>query len=129
MNSLLAQAPSPQSLGPIRGIGPLGLEGVQERLGEKATETFVNAISNIIGFLTAVAIIFFLFQFFLGAITWISAGGDKAKIEQARSKLTNALVGIVIVITALVLVSAVGALLGVNILNFGIIIRDLTPAR
>lgn len=124
MISLLAQNPTPQSLGPLRGIGPLGLEGKEPTAG---AGIFVNAISNIIGFLTAVAIIWFIFQFLLGAIGWISAGGDKGKLEQARSKLANAFVGIIIVFTALVLVSAVGALLGINILNFGKIICDLTP--
>lgn len=126
MISLLAQAPSPKSLGPIRGIGPLGLEGKDAEAG---AGIFVNAISNIIGFLTAVAIIWFIFQFILAAIGWISAGGDAKAIEAAKGKLTNAIVGIVIVITALVIVSAIGALLGVNILNFGKIISDLTPGK
>lgn len=123
----LAQAKiESQELGPLRGIGPLGLEGKEPSAG---AGIFVNAISNIIGFLTAVAIIWFVFQFLLGAIGWISAGGDAKAVEAAKGKLTNAVVGIVIVFTALVLVSAVGALLGINILNFGIIIRDLTPGK
>jgi hypothetical protein len=65
----------------------------------------------------------------LGAIGWISAGGDKAKLEQARSKLSNALIGIIIVFMALVLLSAIGALLGINILNLGLIINTLTPGK
>ncbi len=125
MDKLLAQQGS-FPLGEIRGKGPLGLEGKNAAEG---AGIFVGAISNIVGFLTAVAIIWFIFQFIIGAISWISAGGDAKAVEAAKGKLTNAVVGIVIVFTALVLVSAVGALLGINILNFGKIIQDLTPGK
>lgn len=113
---------------PIRGIGPLGLENVPANiLREIAPRTFVDAISKIIGFLTAVAIIWFVFQFILGATSWISAGGDAKAVEAAKGKLTNAIVGIVIVITAMVIMSAIGALLGIDIFNLGEFIGTLTP--
>lgn len=124
MISLLAKIPSPKPLGPIRGIGPLGLEGKDAKAG---AEIFVNAISNIVGFLTAVAIIWFVFQFILGATSWISAGGDSKAVESAKAKLTNAIVGIVIVIAAMVIMSAIGALLGIDIFNLGEFIGTLTP--
>lgn len=124
MITLIAQAPSPKPLGPIRGIGPLGLEGKEP---EAAPTIFTNAISNIIGFLTAVAIIWFIFQFILGAIGWISAGGDAKAVESAKAKLSNAVFGIVLVLTALVLVGVIGALLKIDIFNLEMFIRTLTP--
>lgn len=124
MISLLAQAPSPKSLGPIRGIGPLGLEGKEPSEGQWV---FVQVVSNIVGFLTAVAIIWFVFQFILGAISWISAGGDAKAVESAKAKLSNAVLGIVVVLIALVLVGVIGALLKVDILNLGGFISAITP--
>lgn len=124
MKSLLALAPQPTSLGPIRGIGPLGLEGKASSEGQGI---FVQVISNIIGFLTAVAIIWFVFQFILGAMSWITSGGDAKAVESAKAKLTNAIIGIVIVIAALVLTATVGALLGIDLLNLGGFITQLTP--
>lgn len=112
---------------PIRGIGPLGLQGVPAvDLGKIAPAAFVDAISKIIGFLTAVAIIWFVFQFILGATSWISAGGDSKAVESAKAKLTNAILGIAIVIAAMVIMSAIGALLGIDIFNFGEFIGTLT---
>lgn len=115
---------------PIRGIGPLGLENVPANiLKDRATGVFVDAISKIVGFLTAVAIIWFIFQFILGAVGWISAGGDAKAVEAAKGRLTNAIIGIVIVIAAMVIMSAIGALLGIDIFNLGGFIRTLTPGN
>lgn len=124
MISLLAQKATP--LGEIRGIGPLGLEG---RAVTEGQGIFVNAISLIVGFLTAVAIIWFIFQFILGAIGWISAGGDTKALDAAKGKITNAIGGIVIVIIAMVIISAIGAILGIDFLNLGGFITTLTPKR
>lgn len=116
-------------LGDIRGPGPLGLENVTPRALEKgaAADVFVDTISKIIGFLTAVAIIWFIFQFILGAMSWITAGGDAKAVEAAKAKLSNAVLGIVVVLTALVIVGVIGALLKIDILNLGMFIRTLTP--
>lgn len=38
---------------------------------------------------------------FYGGISWITSGGDKEKIEKARNTLTNAIIGIFIVIGSL----------------------------
>lgn len=110
MFNFIAQLP----LGRIEGIGPLGLE---DKDPSGAASLFVNTLSMIIGVLTASAIIWFVFQFLIGGIQWISAGGDAKAIEAARGRITNAIVGIVIVFTALLFISVIGALLGIDILG------------
>ena len=35
-----------------------------------------------------------------GGIQWISSGGDKGKLEEARSKITNGIIGLAIVASA-----------------------------
>lgn len=35
-----------------------------------------------------------------GGIQWISSGGDKGKIEEARNKITNGIIGLAIVASA-----------------------------
>ena len=42
----------------------------------------------------------FLLYFLMGGITWITAGGDKGKLEEARSKITNGIIGLAIVASA-----------------------------
>lgn len=114
-----------QELGPIRGIGPLGLEGVDNVSGAPAL--FEKVLSNIIGVMSAAGIIWFVFQFIIGAFGWISAGGDSKAIEEARKRIMNAVIGLLIILTAMVLISVIGALLGVNILNIAGFIGNLTP--
>jgi hypothetical protein len=118
MPKLLAEA---VELGPgesLKGIGPLAEPGSKEG----AINLFNRVISNVIGFLTVVAGLWFVFQFVLGAIGWLSAGGDKVKTENAQKKLTQGVVGLVIVVAAVFLVDLVGGLLGLDILSPGDVI-------
>ena len=99
---------------PIEGPGPFGndLSNITS-----ATSQFTAIISTIIGTMTIGAGIWFVFQILTGAIAWIGASGEKDKLQMAQKRITNAVVGLVIVVAALVLVTVVGSLLGFEILN------------
>lgn len=58
-----------------------------------------------------------VFFFFLitGAITWITSGGDKTKLESARTRLTNAITGFVILLFAFAIVSLLESFFKINI--------------
>ncbi|OGM55860.1 hypothetical protein A3F62_05595 [Candidatus Woesebacteria bacterium RIFCSPHIGHO2_12_FULL_44_11] len=102
--------------GGFRGIGPLGLEGKAE--GSWGLRVFNSTISTAIGVMTVVAIIWFTFQLITGAIAIIGASGDKAKMENAKGKITSALIGLVIVIASVFLIDLIGNLIGIpNILE------------
>jgi hypothetical protein len=81
--------------------------------------TLNQLISTIIGVLSVIAFIWFVIQFFLGAISIITAGGDKAKMAEARAKITSAIIGVVVVIAAVFIISLIGIVLGVNFLDPG----------
>ena len=91
------------------GQGPLGLEG-----GEDPGSVFNNFISSAIGLITVVAIIWFVFLFIIGAIGFMTAGGDKAALETARKKLTNGVVGFIIVIAAIFIIQVISEILGLE---------------
>lgn len=55
-----------------------------------------NVVTTIITTLFVIAIVVALFFLLWGGVRWITAGGDKAKIEQARGTLIAAVVGLVI---------------------------------
>lgn len=119
MNKLLAVDTPLAPNGGFKGFGPLGLESGG---ATNADITFTNFLSTTIGVITIVAIIWFVFIVITGAISYMSAGGDKGAIEGARKKIVNGLIGLVVVITGLFVVNLVGYLLGIpNILN----IQDL----
>lgn len=101
--------------GPLRGFGKLGLETDIE--GSTALSVFSKFISSIIGLMTIIAIIWFIFVLLTGAIGIIGAGGDKAALESSRKKITTGLIGLVVTIAALFIVKLVGYLIGIDILN------------
>lgn len=74
-------------------------------------------ISVILGFLTTIGSIMFLIYVVLGALNWITSGGDKGKVEAARSQITSAIVGLIIVVVSQTIVAIAGGVLGLNILN------------
>lgn len=104
-------------LGQIKGLGPFGETDFGSG-GTLAMQKFTGAISAIIGFLTVVAAIWFFIQFILGGFSWITAGGDKTKLTQARDKLSNAFIGLVVVVAGWAIVALAGQFFGwTDILN------------
>jgi len=59
-----------------------------------------------------------IFVFFLitGAITWMTSGGDKGKLESARGRLSNAIVGFVLLLVVFALIQIIEKFFGINIL-------------
>jgi len=97
--------------GGFQGFGPLG------NPGGSGIDIFSNFISSVIGLLTIIAVIWFIFVLITGAIGMISAGGDKAQLESARKRITSGLIGLVVVISAVFILDFVGFLFGIDILN------------
>lgn len=61
----------------------------------------------IITFLIVIAILVSIFYLIFGGIRWITSGGDKAKVESARSTLVAAVVGLIISLLAFFIVNFV----------------------
>lgn len=51
----------------------------------------------------------------IGGIQWITSGGDKAKTEAARGRITAAVVGLAIVAASFAVMSLLGTVFGINI--------------
>src|SRR3972149_1445706 len=125
MENLIVQREIPIP-GDFRGFGQLGLENDAPFIAPLVFNVF---LSRAIGLMTMIAAIWFTFTLISGAISVISSGGDKAKVAEARAKITTGLVGLVIIIAAIFLIELVGALLGFDlILNPAEFIRSLPNA-
>lgn len=94
--------------GGFKGFGPLGLEG-----GQSAILIFTKFLSSVVGLLTVVAFIWFVFKFITGAIGIIAAGGDKQKLESSRNSLTTGIVGLIVVIAAIFVIDLFGYIFGI----------------
>ncbi|MBI5045249.1 MAG: hypothetical protein HZC02_04945 [Candidatus Levybacteria bacterium] len=51
-----------------------------------------------------------------GGIRWITAGGDKTKVQTARSTITYAIIGLVIVMAAFLIITLLSRILGFHLL-------------
>ena len=88
---------------------------------------FTKFLSNFIGFLTTLAGIMFLIYFIFAGLSWVTSGGDKGKVEKAKDQLTQAAIGLVVIIAAYGIVGVIGRVLGLDILNPVKIIETLKP--
>jgi len=82
----------------------------------------VNFLQNalpaaiVLGLVAGVVVFFFIL--ITGAIQWITSGGDKQGVEAARGKVTNAIIGLVILFAAYAIIRLVGVFFNVELLNF-----------
>jgi hypothetical protein len=109
--------------GGFKGFGTIGLENANT---SSAGKIFTTVISTVVGVMTVVGIIWFVIQFFIGALGIIFSGGDKAKLAEAKTKLSTSLIGLVVVIAAIFIIELVGTVLGIEgILNINNFINQL----
>lgn len=123
-------AQQPKNLGCLQGLGPLG-DTLCSLLSptdvSPASNLLATILSTVIGVFTIVAGIYFLLQFLIAGLDWIGSSGNPEKLKNAQSKITNALIGLIIVVIAYAITSLVGKILGINILNIGATIKSLGP--
>ncbi len=111
--------------GNIRGLGRFGFENTNPGQGPSY---FNRIVTTVIGIMTLIAFVWFVFLLISGAISWIASGGDANKIAQARGRIVSGLIGITIVVTALFITQIVARLLGVaNILDPASYVIELSP--
>lgn len=99
-------------LGTISGdaLGPFGNIDISSPKAGLAGVT--GTVSAIIGVMTAGAVIWFLIQFLVGGLFWITSAGDKAKLHEARERITNAFIGLLIVVIGWGILALAGQFLG-----------------
>lgn len=100
-----------------------GAEGIKnpalnENIKDLSGTDFLNKLlPNLISLSFVVAAIIFVAIIIVGAIQWIISGGDKAGIESARGKITNAVIGIIILLSLFAIIYIVENFFGVKILE------------
>lgn len=126
IKTFLALQPTGTPLGTIgggEGFGPWA--NITEKTN--ASSILAIVISNALGAMTIFAGIWFLFQIIIAGYNYMSAGGDKAKIEAAGRKITNSLIGIAIVVAGYAILALIGSFLGIEFLNIGHLFSLIIP--
>ena len=112
-------------IGHFEGLGPLGNIAIFADPSVTAAERLVGLISSILALMTIAAGIYFLFRIINTSFKWITGGHDKQAIQDAQKQLSNAILGLLIVVLSYTLVGIVGLFLGFDILNLGQLIIDI----
>jgi hypothetical protein len=101
-----------QELGRIGGDGLGPFANVSG--GAEGLTSITRLVSAIVGFMTISGFIWFIFQFLIGGFNWITSGGDKAKLQSSRDRITNALIGLIVVVVSWSILSLAGQFFGVD---------------
>lgn len=78
---------------------------------------FAALLPTLVTIVFVVGVIIFFFMLISGAIEWMSSGGDKANIENAKKRVTNALVGIFLLLSTFAIVKLVEGIFSISILR------------
>ena len=85
-------------------------------------------ISNVLGLITVLGSIIFIGYFLLGAIAWITSGGDTGKVTKARDQMLHGVIGLLVLVMVYAIVGLIGTVLGMNnILNPKVVLEGLVP--
>ena len=106
------------------GLGPFAQKSYSG--SNPGLTDILSIVSKVIGILTIVASIWFMFQILFAGYEWITAGGDAKKLGEARDQIVHAFVGLVIVVGAWSLTAVTGQFFGYNTLvNPSVFINSL----
>lgn len=81
---------------------------------------FQSLLPRIVTLGLIIGVLIFFFTLIMGAIQWISSGGDKQSLEAARGKISNALIGLVILFAAFAIIKLIERFFGIPILTLDI---------
>jgi hypothetical protein len=106
MDFLSLTLPGGQTIQPPKDI-PSGGINIVEKL-------FKNSFTLMIILCVVLALIFII----IGGIQWITSGGDKTKLQAARSKLTWSVIGLVVAFSAFFIIALIGFFFKVDLMKF-----------
>ncbi len=88
-----------------------------KRVNEKVSPLGGNIFSLAINLLLITVSVLSLFFLIWGGIKWILSGGEKQGIEAARATITYAIIGLVISLSAFLIINVVGNLFGIDFMT------------
>jgi len=108
--------------GPLQGVGDF-MNPTKTGLNRTLLSASIGKfLSTAITSITIVAGLAFALFFIIGGLKWAMAGGDKGKVTEAQSQMTQSALGLIVVIVSYFIVGLVGTILGINILNPGLLL-------
>ena len=86
---------------------------------------FGRIIGAVVGMFIVVGFIATLIYLLIGGMAWLTASGDKTKLQMARDRITQAILGLIIIVSIWAIMTLIGEFTG---LGFPILsLPKLTP--
>lgn len=79
--------------------------------------TFGAWISRIAGAVMVISALLLLIYLLWGGISWITAGGESSKVQAAKDRITQAVIGIIVLASTLAIFLLVQSFLGIEVFN------------
>ena len=76
---------------------------------------FMTILTGVLSFMMLLGILLVLMNLIQAGIDWVGSGGDKGKIEKARNRIVNAVIGIIILSAAVAIWNLVRQFLGIDL--------------
>ena len=81
---------------------------------QSGVETISSLIVNILNTMLLVGAVMLIIAIIWSGLTWMTAGGDKEKVQRAQKRLTHAIIGFVILICVFAIANFVGGVFGLG---------------
>ncbi len=105
---------------------------LQGTLGTGGNTNSASNVALLIGTFIRVMVIIaslgFILYFVIGAVEWITGGGDKGKVEEAKNHIINALTGLIVMLAFYAVAVFLNEVLHINLLNIVWPTPTTTPA-
>ncbi len=92
------------------------LEGVDD------SDLIMGQVGNIIGHFLRISLVLaavvLLANLIMAGFSWIASGGDSSKIEKARNRIVQSIIGLIILVSAVAIFTAIQQFLGVSLIRF-----------
>lgn len=100
-----------------QNVNPCGNVGAFSKLCNLNANNLGGIIGAAVTFILVIAVLIALFFLIWGGVSWITSGGDKAKVESARGRIIAAIVGLVIAFLAFFILSLALSFFGLSLSN------------
>lgn len=85
-----------------------------------ATSVVQKVIVNLVNLAYIAGVVIFFFMLVTGGIQWISSGGDKVSVANARSRISHAVIGLIVLMGVFALVYFMEVIFDVDLLRIDV---------
>lgn len=100
----------------LPAFGPITLNNPFGNLTNEPSG-FSTLLNNVISMIVALAGIALFAYLLMGGFQFVTAGGDKVQVDNAKKTITNAIIGMIVMSVAFLLVRILEAILGRPLLS------------